>query len=428
MENELEQKMICRAMIDDLRKRIHDKNVSLNNNKKKLDNEKMIGKIVVSKAINDDEKKVKLMTELAARLFVLNINIGKSQMVIKPELKRELERLCTLLSDKEVENFIKVFDNFIKCNSENIVKDFNYDLYCIDLLVKQSGLDNETISIGNKKNEVITYGKATDKLKSIEVKTDDISIDYNNKARKNELPIAEQKLISEILNLKNNGLLVYDENASLIIYNVYGIRNAFASRARINEVLDSITNLSLIIGKIDDLNVINIRSYLTKLSVRYSRELDKVSKYLDKYDFYSIINQLYRQEEEKQVLGMARLKMDYYAGLSFELERIKHENPQDKDLIYDLNKKMSSFAVSSGLTSKQLEEASNSGVREYNYEEAIFNEAVDGGKILYKEYLDYCKTVKDKEKLSLTEYVKIFHGIDELDSITQFNGNDGFKM
>ena len=174
--------------------------------------------------------------------------------------------------------------------------------------------------------------------------------------------------------------------------------------------------------------VFNLKNYLVKLAVKYGRELEKVSSFLDKFDFTDIMKQVQKNMEERQVADFVKYKMNAYEEMSLRLERTKKEDPENKELIEELNKRMAEFAAKSGLSSFQLEEACDNGVMRYNQEAGIISDMKYCGRNLYNEYLDYCKNSKDKEKLTFAEYIRIYHQVPELNEIVDSNETNQLKM
>lgn len=107
---------------------------------------------------------------------------------------------------------------------------------------------------------------------------------------------------------------------------------------------------------------------LKNLEQKYKKELEKANKFLSKFNFNDIKNQIKDNKDEKEKENRINNNIMTYQNLAYELEKVQCETPDNYQKISELKDKMRVLADSSGLTKSQLDLADTNGKAKYHTE------------------------------------------------------------
>ena len=422
---------IISSMSVDLNKKIFELSDKISNKKASLEEKSLLDKILTNRDINSAQREERMLTQLSSLLFEIKNN-KKYKAVISDETKEDIEILCSLLNEKELDHFRKLFTNCLKKERDDRLKELRGSIEKSKIIVDQL-LGGKKFAIQDDLDsyESMLYSAGIDAVSKEYGKKELVTnINYNRRSIDDHISLAEQKMLYELTEMHKFGELKYDVSTTAIVENLAGIRNSFVARTRINTILRVIANVFSDLEKIDNLETMDVKTYLSKLEVKYARELDKINKYLGNFDFTSVKMQVENRKSRIEFLEDLRNNMAMYEEMSYQLEKVKNETPDDVQTIIILNEKLSVFASKGNLNANQLEKASDDGVKRYHAERVLMEDSKNGGQELLNDYFVYYRSTKDKKRLlSLPEYVKMNNKIDVLGEVKEdSNDPSGLKM
>lgn len=210
----------------------------------------------------------------------------------------------------------------------------------------------------------------------------------------------DERLVSEIEDMIKNNQLEHNKTVDDIVNNFSQIKEMFALRKKCNDILLQVSNTISEVNNITEIDITDINKFLSNIEAKYEKELEKANKYLSKFDFNDIKNQIKIKKENEEKERIETDKIVTYQNLAYELEKARVEDPNNYQKISEIQEQMRDFAIRSGLTEEQLDLAKNTGKDNYHKEvkeQKIKVEAAKA-KIEYEDQLKKDAMAEIREK------------------------------
>ena len=240
----------------------------------------------------------------------------------------------------------------------------------------------------------------------------------SSKSEEIKLRISDNLLLTSLEEMIKNNQLEKNKSTQNIIDNFSSIKEAFGTKAKLEETLLVLSNTLSELAKITEVDFSKVQTYLKQLENNYKKELDKTNKFLDKFDFNDVKKQIEEKKAQEEKDRLENSKITEYQQLAYELEKVMSENPNDYEKIQQLKEAMRQVAMNSGLTNGQLEVAMVEGKTKYQTERQEQKAKVEA----VKEKIAYEDQLKADVMRQIREYA-----IRELESSGAFKEDYEFR-
>ena len=106
------------------------------------------------------------------------------------------------------------------------------------------------------------------------------------------LDSGESVLISKIEEMISKRELEPTKSINNIVANIAEIKEAMLTRKKANRITLKISNAMTELNKITEIDITMIKTFLSKIQNKYQKELDKANKFISKFDFSNIKEQI----------------------------------------------------------------------------------------------------------------------------------------
>lgn len=346
----------------------------------------------VKSDIKSYQEQIRKLTELSKLLANLRFN-DADKYTLPEDLKSYFDKLGTLLTENEVKA-LRDNVNFCLRNANKDKKDkVKQEVSEIKKLLNNLNIGNSKFLIYKSyeyTQSIFSFNEAVKKLETIKLKelTPGHTFIKNN-PNDTKLGINDGLLLSSLEEMIKNKRLEKNKSVQSIIDNFSLIKDAFYSKAKLEETLLILSSTLSELSKETKVDFSKAITYLKQLENSYRKELDKTNKFLDKFDFIDVKNQIKEIKLQEEKERSENFEISEYQHLAYELEKIMTENPNDYEKIRQLQENMRHFAMNSKLTTGQLEVAMSDGKANYQKEkeeqQAKTNKIKE--KIAYEEQL-----------------------------------------
>ena len=204
---------ILSSMSADLNKRIVELDKKVDKKKAGLEEKSMLDKIFINRDINGFIREERLLSQLVQLLFNIR-NSSKDKVIIPNEMKKDVESLCSLLNDKEVEQFKKLFTGCLKKIRDSKLKEVKGNISKSKSIIEQLGLGKDKFEIRDSldKYDSMLYTSGINEVDKEFSKKDLITdINYNSRNAEDYMSFAEQKMLLNVSEMHKFGELKYDD-------------------------------------------------------------------------------------------------------------------------------------------------------------------------------------------------------------------------
>jgi len=393
----IESNELFDSIKNEIEKRIEKAKEYLEKKQERLkDTTKKIGildKISINSDIKSYQEQIRRLTELSQSVANLRFS-DTNKYKLPDDLKSQFDRLGTLLSEQEIKQLRDNVNDSLKNVNKDKKERVKQEVAKIQELLSKLKIGDNKLLIYNKYHKytgtTTSFNNALKKAENIQLK--DLTPEYSfvsSKPAEIKLGISDEILLSSIEKMIKSNPLEKDKSTQNIIDNFSSIKEAFGTKAKLDETLLVLSNTLSELGKITEVDFSKVQLFLKQVENNYKKELDKTNKFLDKFDFTDVKKQIEEKKEREEKDRLENSKITEYQQLAYELEKFMSENPNDYEKIQELKEAMRQATMNSGLTNEQLEVAMVEGKTKYQNERQEQKAKVEAvkEKIAYEDQL-----------------------------------------
>lgn len=371
-DTEVTSYSICSSMDKSINEMIDKLRGRIEKNKEKLSGKVgFIDKMSMNGAIKDYQEQIRRLTELSQALGDLRFSDNKKYK-LPEKVVEHINGLYQLLTDDE-KNALKQNVSIALSNSNKDKKEKVQTMSAkIQKMIAKLGLSTKGFLVYDKTQykTSISYEQA---IKTVEremlknLTPEFVSLQGNK--MNIELPLDEKTLLNYIKNMVENKELEKSKSVNAIVDNLAQIEDAMNTRERCKLLLLKISNTLFEINNITEIDVTIIKQFLTKLENKYNAEQEKANKFIMKFDFTNVKNQIEEKKKVEEREAKEKHYLTMYENLAYELEKVMTEDPSNYDKIQEIQSQMRACASSYGFSESQLDGAKTNG--KIKYHEAV---------------------------------------------------------
>ena len=194
------------------------------------------------------------------------------------------------------------------------------------------------------------------------------------------LDSGESVLISKIEEMISKRELEPTKSINNIVANIAEIKEAMLTREKANRITLKISNAMTELNKITEIDITMIKTFLSKIQNKYQKELDKANKFISKFDFSNIKEQIEAKDAKENKENEKENRITTYENLAYELEKALAETPDDLQNINEIKAAMQDFARKFDIPENELDLARNNGKAKYQSEAKAQKAKVESAK------------------------------------------------
>ena len=373
--------------ISDLKSRIEKRENELNNPNNIIN---FIVKNRINNQIKEYKNQIIKLTNLKNSLFEL-MHADDKKYSLPNDIKEKLDSVASLISDEEV-NKLK---NIINTNLQNANKDkkntVNEKISEVNKMLSSLNIGSKNVKIFIQKiiySGAISYDSA---VKTIGNRKLSELITNFNLIHKNEVEFtSDDNFISTIEEMINKNKLPKDRRIDNILSNFDAIKEAMNNKVNAERTLTKLDNLINNFKEIDSVDFSKTVTYLTGLQNTYKRVKDNADKYLSKFNFEYLKNEINKLKENENIDRAKENKISTYKMLAYELEKTLSEHPEDYEKIQSIQEQMRNLEITFDLKKDEIDKIRLTGKNEYLNEREEQRKVVERSneKIAYQDELE----------------------------------------
>lgn len=373
--------------ISDLKSRIEKRENELNDSNNRIN---FIVKNRINNQIKEYKNQIIKLTSLKKSLFEL-MHADDKKYSLPDNIKEKLDSVASLISNEEV-NKLK---NIINTDLQNANKDkkntINEKINEVNKMLSSLNIGSKNVKIFIQKiiySGAISYDSA---VKTIGNRKLSELITNFNLIHKNEAEFtSDNNFISTIEEMINKNKLPKDRRIDNILSNFDAIKEAMNNKVNAERTLTKLDNLINNFKEIDSVDFSKTVTYLTGLQNTYKRVKDNASKYLSKFNFEYLKNEINKLKENENIDRAKENKISTYKMLAYELEKTLSEHPEDYEKIQSLQEQMRNLEITFDLKKDEIDKIRLTGKNEYLNEREEQRKLVERSneKIAYQDELE----------------------------------------
>ena len=373
--------------ISDLKSRIEKRENELNDSNNRIN---FIVKNRINNQIKEYKNQIIKLTSLKKSLFEL-MHADDKKYSLPDNIKEKLDSVASLISDEEV----KKLKNIINADLQDANKDkkntINEKINEVNRVLSSLNIGSKNVKIFIQKiiySGAISYDSA---VKTIGNRKLSELITNFNLIHKNEVEFtSDNNFISTIEEMINKNKLPKDRRIDNILSNFDAIKEAMNNKANAERTLTKLDNLINNFKEIDSVDFSKTVTYLTGLQNTYKRVKDNASKYLSKFNFEYLKNEMNKLKENEDIDRAKENKISTYKMLAYELEKTLSEHPEDYEKIQSIQEQMRNLEITFDLRKDEIDDIRLTGKNEYLNEREEQKKVVERSneKIAYQDELE----------------------------------------
>ena len=373
--------------ISDLKSRIEKRENELNDSNNRIN---FIVKNRINNQIKEYKNQIIKLTSLKKSLFEL-MHADDKKYSLPDNIKEKLDSVASLISDEEV----KKLKNIINADLQDANKDkkntINEKINEVNRVLSSLNIGSKNVKIFIQKiiySGAISYDSA---VKTIGNRKLSELITNFNLIHKNEVEFtSDNNFISTIEEMINKNKLPKDRRIDNILSNFDAIKEAMNNKANAERTLTKLDNLINNFKEIDSVDFSKTVTYLTGLQNTYKRVKDNASKYLSKFNFEYLKNEMNKLKENEDIDRAKENKISTYKMLAYELEKTLSEHPEDYEKIQSIQEQMRNLEITFDLRKDEIDDIRLTGKNEYLNEREEQRKVVERSneKIAYQDELE----------------------------------------
>lgn len=373
--------------ISDLKSRIEKRENELNDSNNRIN---FIVKNRINNQIKEYKNQIIKLTSLKKSLFEL-MHADDKKYSLPDNIKEKLDSVASLISNEEV-NKLK---NIINTDLQNANKDkkntVNEKINEVNKMLSSLNIGSKNVKIFIQK---IIYSGAISYDSAIKVignrKLSELITNFNL-IHKHEVEfINDNNFISTIEEMIAKNKLPKDRKIDNILNNFDAIKEVMNNKLNAERTLTQLDNLIHNFREIEGIDFSKTVTYLTGLQNTYKRVKDNASKYLSKFNFEYLKNEINKLKENENIDRAKENKISTYKMLAYELEKTLSEHPEDYEKIQSLQEQMRNLEITFDLKKNEIDKIRLTGKSEYLNEREEQRKLVERGneKIAYQDELE----------------------------------------
>ena len=376
---------IYRSMEKSISEKLEKLSSKIERNKEKLNGPGKVGfvdRLTMNSENKSHEEEIRRLTELSKAMS--NLKFSESNKYKLPEVvTSSLDDISSLLTAEETAELRNVVNSSLRsANKEKKDNIKNASLEVQKILGKlglsdkaflvYDGLDYKksiSFEVATKEMEKELLSDLTPEYTPININKSEVSLDSG-----------ESVLISKIEEMISKRELEPTKSINNIVANIAEIKEAMLTREKANRITLKISNAMTELNKITEIDITMIKTFLSKIQNKYQKELDKANKFISKFDFSNIKEQIEAKDAKKNKENEKENRITTYENLAYELEKALAETPDDLQNINEIKAAMQDFARKFDIPENELDLARNNGKAKYQSEAKAQKAKVESAK------------------------------------------------
>lgn len=376
---------IYRSMKKSISEKLEKLSSKIERNKEKLNGPGKVGfvdRLTMNSENKSHEEEIRKLTELSKAMS--NLKFSESSKYKLPEVvTSSLDDISSLLTVEETAELRNAVNSSLRsANKEKKDNVRNASLEVQKILGKlglsdkaflvYDGLDYKksiSFEVAAKEMEKELLSDLTPEYTPININKSEVSLDSS-----------ESILISKIEEMISKRELEPTKSINNIVTNIAEIKEAMLTREKANRITLKISNAMTELNKITEIDITMIKTFLSKIQNKYQKELDKANKFISKFDFSNIKEQIEAKDSKENKENEKENRITTYENLAYELEKALAETPDDLQKINEIKAAMQDFARKFDIPENELDLARNNGKAKYQSEAKAQKAKVESAK------------------------------------------------
>ena len=376
---------IYRSMEKSISEKLEKLSSKIERNKEKLNGPGKVGfvdRLTMNSENKSHEEEIRRLTELSKAMS--NLKFSESNKYKLPEVvTSSLDDISSLLTAEETAELRNVVNSSLR--SANKAKKDNIKNASLEVqkILGKLGLSDKAFLVydGLDYKKSISFEVATKEMEKELLR--DLTPEYipiNINKSEVSLDSGESVLISKIEEMISKRELEPTKSINNIVTNITEIKEAMLTREKANRITLKISNAMTELNKITEIDITMIKTFLSKIQNKYQKELDKANKFISKFDFSNIKEQIEAKDAKKNKENEKENRITTYENLAYELEKALAETPDDLQNINEIKAAMQDFARKFDIPENELDLARNNGKAKYQSEAKAQKAKVESAK------------------------------------------------
>ena len=384
-DTEVSSLAIYRSMEKSISEKLEKLSSKIERNKEKLNGPGKVGfvdRLTMNSENKSHEEEIRRLTELSKAMS--NLKFSESNKYKLPEVvTSSLDDISSLLTAEETAELRNVVNSSLR--SANKAKKDNIKNASLEVqkILGKLGLSDKAFLVydGLDYKKSISFEVA---IKEMEKELlSDLTPEYtpiNINKSEVSLDSGESVLISKIEEMISKRELEPTKSINNIVANIAEIKEAMLTREKANRITLKISNAMTELNKITEIDITMIKTFLSKIQNKYQKELDKANKFISKFDFSNIKEQIEAKDAKENKENEKENRITTYENLAYELEKALAETPDDLQNINEIKAAMQDFARKFDIPENELDLARNNGKAKYQSESKAQKAKVESAK------------------------------------------------
>lgn len=376
---------IYRSMEKSISEKLEKLSSKIERNKEKLNGPGKVGfvdRLTMNSENKSHEEEIRRLTELSKAMS--NLKFSESNKYKLPEVvTSSLDDISSLLTAEETAELRNVVNSSLR--SANKAKKDNIKNASLEVqkILGKLGLSDKAFLVydGLDYKKSISFEVATKEMEKELLS--DLTPEYipiNINKSEVSLDSGESVLISKIEEMISKRELEPTKSINNIVANIAEIKEAMLTRKKANRITLKISNAMTELNKITEIDITMIKTFLSKIQNKYQKELDKANKFISKFDFGNIKEQIEAKDAKENKENEKENRITTYENLAYELEKALTETPDDLQNINEIKAAMQDFARKFDIPENELDLARNNGKAKYQSEAKAQKAKVESAK------------------------------------------------
>lgn len=384
-DTEVSSLAIYRSMEKSISEKLEKLSSKIERNKEKLNGPGKVGfvdRLTMNSENKSHEEEIRRLTELSKAMS--NLKFSESNKYKLPEVvTSSLDDISSLLTAEETAELRNVVNSSLR--SANKAKKDNIKNASLEVqkILGKLGLSDKAFLVydGLDYKKSISFEVATKEMEKELLS--DLTPEYipiNINKSEVSLDSGESVLISKIEEMISKRELEPTKSINNIVTNITEIKEAMLTREKANRITLKISNAMTELNKITEIDITMIKTFLSKIQNKYQKELDKANKFISKFDFSNIKEQIEAKDAKENKENEKENRITTYENLAYELEKALAETPDDLQNINEIKAAMQDFARKFDIPENELDLARNNGKAKYQSEAKAQKAKVESAK------------------------------------------------
>lgn len=376
---------IYRSMEKSISEKLEKLSSKIERNKEKLNGPGKVGfvdRLSMNSENKSHEEEIRKLTELSKAMS--NLKFSESSKYKLPEVvTSSLDDISSLLTVEETTELRNVVNSSLRSANKEKKDNVRNASLEVQKILGKLGLSDKAFLVydGLDYKKSISFEVATKEMEKELLS--DLTPEYTPiNINKSEVSLnsSESILISRIEEMISKRELEPTKSINNIVTNIAEIKEAMLTREKANRITLKISNAMTELNKITEIDITMIKTFLSKIQNKYQKELDKANKFISKFDFSNIKEQIEAKDANENKENEKENRITTYENLAYELEKALAETPDDLQNINEIKAAMQDFARKFDIPENELDLARNNGKAKYQSEAKAQKAKVESAK------------------------------------------------